>query len=236
MEYRCRRDELERRTVRRYVPPMPAFQTVLFDLDGTLIDSVDLIVDSYHHTFRVHGLPPWTRDEILRGLGTPLRIVFGNMTGRPDQVAAWTATYREYNLAHHDARVHAYPGAVDMVKRIKAAGCRVALVTSKNRAGAERGLALVGLSGTMEVIVGADDVVQPKPHPEPVERALTALAMPASTCLFVGDSQHDIHCGRSAGVETAGVTWGPFDRAHLEIAMPDYYCDSPADLLRLVDA
>ena len=202
---------------------MPTFQTVLFDLDGTLIDSVDLIVDSYHHVYRVHGLPMRSRDEILAGLGTPLRIVFGNITEDAAQIDAWIATYRAYNLAHHDDQVHAYPGTVDLVRRLKSAGFRLGLVTSKNRLGAARGLALVGLADTMEVIVGADDVTNPKPHPEPVERALNQLGMPAESCLFVGDSHHDIHCGRGAGVWTAGVTWGPFDRAHLEMVVPDFY-------------
>ncbi|HEX3927958.1 MAG TPA: HAD-IA family hydrolase [Gemmatimonadales bacterium] len=215
---------------------MSAFQTILFDLDGTLIDSVDLIVDSYHHTFRTHGLPMLTREQILAGMGTPLRIVFGNMTDDAAAITTWTATYREYNLAHHDSRVHAYPGTVDMVQRIKRAGRRVALVTSKNHAGAERGLKLVGLEGAMEAIIGADDVTHPKPHAEPVERALASLGMPAESCLFVGDSQHDVHSGRGAGVWTAGVTWGPFDRAHLEMAMPDHYCATPGELLQLIEA
>ena len=121
-----------------------------------------------------------------------------------------------------------------MVKQIAARGHRLGLVTSKNRAGALRGLALVGLADVMEVIVGADDVVNPKPHPEPVERALNVLDMPADSCIFVGDSHHDIHSGRSAGTWTAGVTWGPFDRAHLEMAAPDYICDTPQQLLELV--
>jgi pyrophosphatase PpaX len=213
---------------------MDSFETVLFDLDGTLIDSVDLIVDSYHHAYRVHGLPARSRDEILAGLGTPLRAVFGAMTDDAAAIDAWIATYREYNLAHHDARIRAYPGAVAMVQDLRAGGLRLGLVTSKNRLGAARGLALVGLADAMEVIVGADDVTNPKPHPEPVERALELLAMPAGTCLFVGDSHHDIRCGRSAGVQTAGVTWGPFDRAHLEAVAPDFYCATPADLLALV--
>jgi pyrophosphatase PpaX len=215
---------------------MPRFQTVLFDLDGTLIDSVDLIVDSYHHVYQFHGLPPRSRDEILAGLGTPLRVVFGTITDDASRIDAWIATYRAYNLTHHDARVRAYPGAVDMVRQIKSAGHRVGLVTSKNRLGAARGLALVGLGDIMEVIVGADDVVNPKPHAEPVERALSHLGMPAETCLLVGDSHHDIHCGRSAGVWTAGVTWGPFDRRHLEMVMPDYYCDTPEELVQLIGA
>jgi pyrophosphatase PpaX len=215
---------------------MPQFQTVLFDLDGTLIDSVDLIVDSYQHVYRVHGLPARARDEILAGLGTPLRVVFGNMTEDTIQIDAWIATYRAYNLAHHDTRVHAYPGAVDLVHRLRTAGLRLGLVTSKNRLGAIRGLNLVGLGDTMEVIVGADDVTNPKPHAEPVERALALLQMLPETCLFVGDSHHDIHCGRSAGVWTAGVTWGPFNRGHLELAAPDYYCDTPDELVEIVSA
>jgi pyrophosphatase PpaX len=215
---------------------MRPFQTVLFDLDGTLIDSVDLIVDSYLHTFSTHGLPMASRDAILAGMGTPLRIVFAKLTDNLSDIETWIATYRAYNLAHHDTRVRAYPGVVEMVERIGAAGLRLGLVTSKNRIGAQRGLALVGLGHAMEVIVGADDVTHPKPHPEPVRRALETLAMPADSCLLVGDSHHDIHCGRSAGVRTAGVTWGPFDRQHLELVMPDHYCATPLDLLALVGA
>lgn len=214
---------------------MPGYRTVLFDLDGTLIDSVDLIIDSYQHTFRVHGVPILSREEILAGMGTPLRVVFGNITGDSDQVTEWIATYREYNLSHHDEQVTAYPGAVEMVRKIREGGLRLGLVTSKNRAGAQRGLSLVGLGDVMEIIIGADDVVQAKPHPEPVERALAGLGMPAGTALFVGDSQHDIHSGRGAGAWTAGVTWGPFDRAHLELAAPDFYCETPEDLLRILD-
>lgn len=214
---------------------MPQFDTVLFDLDGTLIDSVDLIVDSYDHTFRTHGLPRRSRDEILAGMGTPLRAVFGTMSDDDATIDSWIATYREYNLTHHDARIHAYPEVVAMVQRIAAGGRRLGLVTSKNRAGAQRGLNLIGLGAAMEVIIGADDVVHPKPHPEPVERALNALGASRERCLFVGDSHHDVLCGRSAGVRTAGVTWGPFDRSHLEVVGPDYYCASPAELLAIVE-
>jgi len=70
----------------------------------------------------------------------------------------------------------------------------------------------------------------------PVERALAQLQMPPETCLFVGDSHHDIHSGRSAGVWTAGVTWGPFNRDYLEMVAPDYYCDTPDELVEIVSA
>ncbi len=213
---------------------MPTYQTILFDLDGTLIDSVDLIVDSYLHTVAVHELPALTREEILAGMGRPLRSIFGEWTDDPATMDRWIATYREYNLTNHDSRVTAYPGVVDVVRRIRDAGYRTALVTSKNRQGAERGLALVGLMDAIELIVGADDVTHPKPHAEPVEQALARLGMPIEGCLFVGDSHHDVFSGRAAGVGTVGVTWGPFDRAHLEESAPDFYCDTPADLLTLL--
>lgn len=213
---------------------MPTFPTVLFDLDGTLIDSIDLIVDSYIHTFEVHGLPALERDVIVAGIGTPLRTVFTAMGAGPVEIAAWTATYRDYNLRHHDARVRPFPGAVDMVRRIAGAGVRLGLVTSKNRHGAMRGLALAGLSECIEVIVGADDVERPKPDKEPVERALAQLAVPSLGAVFIGDSVHDIHSGRAAGVATVGVTWGPFSRAQIASAGPDHYCDSPTDVLRLL--
>lgn len=215
---------------------MTRFPTILFDLDGTLIDSVDLIVDSYAHVFRTHGLVPLSREEILHGIGTPLRTVFAAMGGGPAEVAAWTATYREYNLAHHDARVRPYPGAVAMVRALRDGGRRLGLVTSKNRAGAARGLALAGIADAIEVIVGADDVERPKPHPEPVERALTALGMPAAGAVFIGDSVHDIRSGRGAGVTTIGITWGPFAAEHLAVAEPHHTCATPDEVLALLGA
>jgi pyrophosphatase PpaX len=213
---------------------MTTFQTVLFDLDGTLIDSVDLIVDSYLHTFRAHQLPEIPREQIIAGIGTPLRSVFRGLGASDADITAWTATYRAFNLAHHDERVRAFPGAVEMVRQIAATGHRLGLVTSKNRQGAMRGLALVGLGDVMEVIVGADDVERPKPHPEPVERALASLGMPTAGAVFIGDSTHDIHSGQGAGVATIGVTWGPFSRRDLETAAPTHFCDSPAEVLAVL--
>ena len=156
---------------------MPRYQAVLFDLDGTLLDSVRLILDSYHHTLASHGLPARSDDHWLAGLGTPLRVQFQEWGDDPAQIEAMVLTYREYNLTHHDRQVSPYPGIVEMVSAVRATGRRMALVTSKNREGARRGLRVLGLDGAMEVIVGADDVANPKPHPEPVHRALEALGV-----------------------------------------------------------
>lgn len=212
---------------------MPNFQTVLFDLDGTLIDSVRLILDSYHHTLALHGIPPRTDAEWLQGVGTPLRVQFAPWQHSPG-IDAMIATYREYNLANHDRCVTPYPGVVEAVRALKAAGPRTGLVTSKNRSGAERGLKLCDIEPLMDVIVGADDVTHPKPHPEPVLLAIRLLGADPASTVYVGDSIHDMQSGRAAGVRTAGVLWGPFGRADLEPATPDYWLERPSDLLKLV--
>ncbi len=214
---------------------MPRPQIILFDLDGTLIDSVRLILDSYHHTLRSHGLPARTDEDWLRGLGTPLHVQFSDWRDDPDTLQALIATYREYNLEHHDRMVTVYPGVVDAVQEIRDAGVRTGLVTSKNRKGALRGLGLAGLEEMMDVLVCADEVTNPKPHPEPVEKAVRILGGSVRETIYVGDSIHDMQSGRAAGTLTAAALWGPFGRSHLDGAAPDFWLDAPSDLPSLLD-
>jgi pyrophosphatase PpaX len=213
---------------------MPHLQTVLFDLDGTLIDSIRLILDSYHHTLVRHNLPARSDEEWLMGVGTPLSVQFAEWGNSPDILEAMISTYREYNLTHHDAMVTVYPGVLEAVREIKAAGLQTGLVTSKNRPGAVRGLKLVGLEALLDVLVCADEVFNPKPHPEPVEKAVALLGAEPATTVYVGDSIHDMHSGRAAGVKTAAALWGPFGRGHLESAHPDYWLETPNNLVDLL--
>lgn len=207
--------------------------TFLFDLDGTLIDSIDLILRSYRHTLKIHrGIEP--PDEIwMEGLGTPLWVQFRHWTEDPAEIDAMVATYRAYNLEHHDALVRPYDGVVAAVRRLREKRRTLGLVTSKMRSGAIRGLRVAGLEDVFDVIVGSDEVQHPKPHPEPVLKALEHLGAPAPDTVFIGDSRHDIECGRAAGVKVAAVLWGPFDRAHLEDLNPDYWLERPEDLAAL---
>jgi len=209
------------------------FSTFLFDLDGTLIDSIELIMASYQHTLRTHRghVPP---DEIwLAGLGTPLRMQFRRFTDDDAEIEAMVATYQAHNLAHHDALVRDYPGVPEMVRALSARGTRLGVVTSKRRPGTMLGLAKGGFDGLFEVLVTADDVERPKPHPEPVERALEQLGAAAADTVFVGDSPHDLAAGKGAGVATAAVLWGPFPRATLEQHDPDFWIADPSDLTAL---
>lgn len=213
---------------------MAKLRTVLFDLDGTLIDSIRLILDSYHHTLSQHNLPARTDEDWLKGVGTPLHVQLSQWRESPETLEAMIATYREYNLKHHDTMVGVYPGVVDAVREIKTTGVMTGLVTSKNRQGALRGLKLVGLEALMDVLVCADEVTNPKPHPEPVEKGVALLGADPATTVYVGDSVHDMVSGRAAGVKTAAALWGPFGREYLEAAAPDYWLETPGDLVALI--
>lgn len=209
------------------------FGTFLFDLDGTLIDSIELILRSYRHTMRAHrGYEP--PDDIwMEGLGTPLWVQFRLWSDDESEIKAMVETYREYNLAHHDELVRPYEGVVEQVRQLDAGGKTLGLVTSKMRGGALRGLRVAGLEDAFDVVVGSDDVARPKPHPEPVLTALSLAGRMATDAVFIGDSRHDIECGRAAGVKTAAVLWGPFDREHLEDLDPDYWLEQPQDIASL---
>jgi pyrophosphatase PpaX len=209
--------------------------TCLFDLDGTLIDSIELIRQSYAHTLRSHGVPEVGHEHWLAGLGRPLSWQFQQFTDDPREVEAMIATYRVFNLARHDAMVTPFAGVLEAVRELKVRGVKLGIVTSKLRSGAHRGLKHCGLEGFFDVIVGSDDVAQHKPEPEPVLHALSQLRADAANAVMVGDSPHDLASGRSAGTATAAVAWGPFPADELRATQPNYWIAHPREIATLID-
>jgi len=213
---------------------MSHVRTLLLDLDGTIIDSIQLILDSYDHTLATHGMPAQTREYWLSGLGTPLRAQLGPFARTDAELEALVATYREFNHAHHDRMVRCYPGVAEAVRTIRGTGRPIGIVTSKRREGTLLGLRLAGLQSSVDAIVAADDVERPKPHPEPVHRAVALLGADPATTLFVGDSVHDMQAGREAGVLTGAALWGPFGRTELAHTSPTVWLETPEDLLNFL--
>ena len=213
----------------------PKPRAVLFDLDGTLIDTVELILASYRHTCEVHALEGIPDDVWMQSLGIPLRVQFARFASGPGDVQAMIATYLDHNMKHHDSLVGEYPGVLEAVRELSTSGLRLAVVTSKMHGGLERGLSVGGYDGLFELLIGADDVENPKPHPEPVLKALAGLGVEPAEAVFVGDSPHDMASGRAAGVRTAVATWGPFLREALEPHEPDFWLESPAGILNLIE-
>jgi len=212
----------------------PYLRAVLYDFDGTLADSTELIMRCYRHTMAAHlgECPP---DEAwLAGFGTPLETQIARFARDPREHDAMLATYREHQNEHHDTLLRPFPGAMETVAELKRRGVALAVVTSKHRRSALRGMDLCGITDLVDLVVTPEDVENAKPHPESVHFALTRLGVAPGEALFVGDSPHDLVAGREAGTLTAAALWGPFPREALLAERPDFLLARQEDVLDLV--
>ena len=213
---------------------------VLFDLDGTLVDTTDLILQSFAFTFAAHlpGRLP-SRAELVATFGRSLPATLRDMAaehGAADPEALATemlATYREFQVEHHDTLIRPFAGIDQALAALHDAGHRLGVVTSKMRHSARRGLRLFDLERYFEVAVFHDDVTRHKPDPEPLLEAARRAGVAPARAIYVGDSTHDVIAGHAAGMRTAAVLWGPFDRDVLEAVRPDWLLAAPAELLAL---
>lgn len=225
--------------------PNEQISCVLFDLDGTLIDTTDLISQSYQHALSSVMREPMTRDELFIGYGQPLPEAFASILAhrnvrladreQSDLIDRLIASYREFNVAHHDALAREFPGVRSTLGELRRRGYPLGLVTSKARGIAERGLRLIGLADLFETAVFMEDSERHKPHPDPLLVALRRLGYheQPSRALYVGDSTHDLRAGRAAGTRTAGALWGPFPPESLAAEEPDYLLESTTGLLEI---
>ena len=202
---------------------------ILFDLDGTLIDTIELILSSARHAFEEWPVRP-TDEEWVRGIGTPLVQQLRAYAANDDEVALLLARYRRYQNEHHDRLTRCYDDVPDVIAALADRGHQLAVVTSKASPIAHQSLAFVGLDHFFPVVVGYDDTARHKPDPEPVRVALSRLGVSPDDAVFVGDSPHDILSGNGADVTTIAALWGPFDRETLADARPDHFIECMAEL------
>ena len=202
---------------------------ILFDLDGTLIDTIELILSSARHAFEEWPVRP-TDEEWVRGIGTPLVQQLRAYAANDDEVALLLARYRRYQNEHHDRLTRCYDDVPDVIAALADRGHQLAVVTSKASPIAHQSLAFVGLDHFFPVVVGYDDTARHKPEPEPVRVALSRLGVSPDDAVFVGDSPHDILAGNAADVMTIAALWGPFDRETLADARPDHFIECIAEL------
>jgi len=207
--------------------------TVLFDLDGTLVNTNELIIASFLHTFETYYPGQYTREKVIEFIGPPLYDSFFSID--ESRWEEMIQCYRTHNLANHDELIQQYEGVYETIKKLQEAGLKLAVVTTKKRSTAERGLEVSGLAPFFSVLVSIDDVERVKPDPEPLEKAMAALGSRPETTMMVGDSQYDILGGQNAGTKTAGVAWTIKGEGFLEKYNPDYMLQNMRDLLDILE-
>jgi pyrophosphatase PpaX len=209
-------------------------RVVLFDLDGTLIDSIPLILSSMKVAFEGHPRPPPVAEWVAL-IGTPLDAMIRRWAVDEADVERLKERYKVHQWAHHDAMVHAFPGVPEVLDLLSARGVRMAVVTSKLEPSARRSLDFLGLTRHFELVVGLEATGRHKPDPAPVLHALERLGARPDDAVFVGDSPHDVLAGNAAGVATVATLWGPFSREELALARPTAWAARVEDLVGVLE-
>ena len=206
------------------------YPTVLFDLDGTLVDSGAIILSSFKHAARTVLARDVEEEQIAALIGgsnlhDQMRVL------DPSRVDDLVRIYREHNRPLHD-QLEAFDGIVELISLLSAQGRKLGIVTAKGRATVDLAFAVIPLEQHFDAVVTADMTERHKPDPEPVLKALELLGSEPVDAAFVGDSPYDIEAGRAAGVFTVGVSWGKIHPdQRLRDAGADLVVHSPEELL-----
>jgi pyrophosphatase PpaX len=207
---------------------------VLFDLDGTLVDSIALLLASMRHTF--HGRHRQPSDaEWIEGIGTPLPKQLTPYVESDEDRERLVNRYRTFQVENHDRLMARYEGVIDTLALLYQRGHPMGIVTSKGNAMMERGLKFIGADDYIEVAIGYDSVHIHKPDAYPVKAALEKLEYGAHEAVFVGDSPHDVKSGNAAGVITIAALCGPFTKSQLAPFNPTYFLENIKHLPPLLD-
>jgi pyrophosphatase PpaX len=209
------------------------FPVVLFDLDGTVVDSGAIILASMRHATREVLGSEHTDDELMRAVGGP-GLEAQMAAFAPDRIEELVTVYRAHNEPLHD-ELEACVGMEDVLVRLREEGRRLGVVTAKRRATVELAFASVPLGHLFETVVGGDETERHKPDPEPLLLAAKRMGADPKETAYVGDSPFDVGAAKAAGMYAIAVTWGGIhDRAKLEQAEPDAIVDTAEELLELV--
>jgi pyrophosphatase PpaX len=197
-----------------------SIKAVLFDLDGTLIHSIEHIIACWQHTVRTSLGREMSREEIVPTLGRALLECFEEIA--PGRSLEMREVYRAYQKATHDADVTIVPGTHEALERLRGAGFTLGVVTSKGITVATEGLNLFNLGPYFDTVITYEDTERHKPYPDPLLVASARLGIEPEHMVYVGDAVFDIQAGKAAGMLTVGVTWGAGKREELVAAGADW--------------
>jgi pyrophosphatase PpaX len=195
---------------------------VLFDFDGTLVDTTEMIHQSMRHaTSSVLGRDDIPRETLLAYVGQPLPRQMELID--TENAESLLEAYRSHHEQHHDALIGEFPGVEESLARLGSAGIKVAVVTSKRRLSVEMALkTFPALRNVVDRFVTLEDTTEHKPNPEPLLRALELLGVPKERAAYVGDSPFDVEAAKAAHLTSVAVSWGAFSEDALRAAEPDH--------------
>jgi len=195
---------------------------VLFDFDGTLVDTTEMIHQSMKHaTSSVLGREDIPREMLLANVGRPLPRQMELIDAENAELLL--EAYRSHHEQHHDTLIGEFPGVEESLARLGSAGIKVAVVTSKRRLSVEMALKnFPGLRNVVDRFVTLEDTTEHKPNPEPLLRALELLGVSKERAAYVGDSPFDVEAAKAAGLASVAVSWGAFSEDRLREAEPDH--------------
>ena len=219
--------------------PVPAerrYALIVFDWDGTLIDSADVIVECIRAAAREMALPVPERERARHVIGLGLHDSLSHaVPSLPrEQYADFAERYRQHFVAREDA-LQLFPGVRELLERLALRGHRLALATGKSRRGLDRALQASGLGGLF-VASRCGDETQPKPHPAMLYELMRELDTEARCALMIGDTSHDLQMARSAGMDALGVTYGAHPASTLRVEAPLQCIASVEELRRWLEA
>lgn len=196
---------------------MRRFDTVLFDLDGTLLNTLEDILNAANHVIAAYGYPPRTLAEMRRFVGNGAEMQLRRAMGEgadEETVRAALAAYKPYYAAHAQERTRPYEGVVELMAALRAEGFRLAVVSNKPDE-AVKPLAAEYFGGLVDLALGETAARRRKPAPDMVDDALALLGADRRRAVYVGDSEVDVETARNAGLPCIAVCWGFRDRAEL---------------------
>ena len=207
-------------------------EVVLFDLDGTLIDTIDLIRASMRYATETVLGAALPDDVLMHNVGVPLMRQMEEFDS--ERAEELLRVYREHNGKVHDAMVKEYPGVEESLEALLDCGKRLGVVTSKSRPVALRGLERFSLGRFFETVITCDDVPVHKPDPFPLIHAAERLHTDIDRCAYVGDSPHDMTAAISAGCIAVAALWGGFGRERVLEPRPTHAAASMREVVRLL--
>ena len=210
--------------------------TVLFDFDGTLVNTNDVIIASWQHTYKHYRGQEEDIDKITACFGEPLLITMEReFPGVDPQESA--EVYRTFQQQNAHLLVKIFPGIVDLLKALKEAGYRMGIVTSRTRESALRYMDMFGITEYFETMVTCDDTTVHKPNPEPILLGLEKMGITRDEAIMIGDSPFDIKCANNAGVKSVMVDWRITcdNSALITDAVWDYEIKEPMDLMKILE-